>query len=84
MIEDWETLPDGALRLLPLTDARVVKTPLTVLLRLQFAHLPDGSKTPELRHLQLGMTPAQSRQLALALLEAVERIDAETSEQGRT
>lgn len=74
-IEEWEKREDGSLRLLPLVDARVAKSPLQVFVRLQFAQLQKDGKEPEVRHLQLGMTPAQSQQLARALLEAADRID---------
>ncbi len=77
-IEDWKLLQDGTLDLVPLLDARVAKTPLQVLLRLQVARQPEGQAQPMVEYHQLGTTPAQARQLAEAILEAVRRIDEET------
>ena len=76
-LSEWDYLPDGSVQLLPLVDARVAKTPLHVLLRLQFAHLPEGSDQPEAQSLQLGATPAQAQQLVEAIQEAIRRIDDE-------
>lgn len=78
-VSDWDLLEDGSLQLWPMLDARVAKTPLQVLLRLQFALLPEGQKTPEVQTLQLGMTPGQALQLVEAIQTAVRKIDEEVT-----
>lgn len=72
--EEWPQDERGNLLVAPLMQHAVLPAHLHVLARIWTAHHTPGSPEPELRSLELGMTPEQARALGQALCEAARRV----------
>lgn len=73
-MEDWETLPNGDVKLSPLTGWQSAAAPMTCALRLRYVETEDQLQRADYQYLQLAMTGPQCAELGVLLLQIAETI----------
>ena len=67
--DDWDLLPNGNVRVFPLTGVQTASVPPIGLLRLEYEETEEAAHTGQRSALQLNMSAAQATELAQMLLK---------------